>query len=184
MFYYLLMFYLCCISSCIQTQTIEINLNTNWVLSSKNLNININNVNLPTSVHSILRSQNQIPNPLYRYNDANLTWIFENDDWTFTNTFKIDNFLNLNKTSKINFIFDSVDTIASVYLNDKFILNANNQFLKHEIYFLNSILNENENVLVIKFNSPTKVASSLAFLYPYKEPQSNLLSNLIKRNYK
>jgi beta-mannosidase len=170
MFYYLLMFYLCCISTCIQTQTIEINLNTNWVLSSKNLNININNVNLPTSVHSILRSQNLIPDPLYRYNDANLTWIFENDDWTFTNTFKIDNFTNLNKTSKINFIFDSVDTIASVYLNDKFILNTKNEFLKYQVENLNSKLNDNQNVLELKFSSATKYADAMAYLSPYRLP--------------
>ena len=167
-----LVFYLCC-NIYIQGQTTEINLSTNWTLSSKNLNISIQNVTLPTSVHSVLRKQNLIPNPLYRYNDVNLTWIFENDDWTFTNSFKIDNFSVLNKTSRINFIFDSVDTIASIYLNQKFILNVNNQFLRNEVVFLNSILTNDLNILELKFNSPTQVAISLAFVYPYKEPQSN-----------
>ena len=166
---------------CIQAETVEFHLNTNWTLSSQNLNITINNVTLPTSVHSVLRKQNLIPDPLYRDNDVKLTWIFENDDWTFTNMFKIDKFSTLNATSKINFIFDSVDTIASIYLNQKFILNTNNQFLKYQVESLNSKLNENVNVLELKFSSATKYAESLAYINPYRLPVGKLAIKFLNK---
>ena len=155
-------------------QNQEFVLNSNWTLSSQHLNITIPNLTLPTSVHTALRSQNHIGDPLYRFSDVNLTWIFENDDWIMTNSFKIDKFSKLNISTTINFVFDAIDTIASVYLNEKFILHANNQFMRYQVDNLNSKLNEDTNLLEVKFSSPTKVASSLAYMYPYSEPQSKL----------
>ena len=166
----LLIYFVTILFGIAHAQTHEIDLNLGWTLSSKKLNISIHDLGLPTSVHTALRSQKLIDDPLNRFNDANLSWVFENDDWIMTKNFKIDNLATLIETSKLNFIFDAIDTIASVYLNEKFILHANNQFMRYQVDNLNSKLNEDTNLLEVKFSSPTKVAASLAYLNPYRLP--------------
>ena len=149
-----------------------INLNSNWTLSNKNFNITINNLKLPISVTTALRKENLIPDPLYRYNDVYLRWIVQDDNWIFTNNFIIENFANLNDSTTINIIFDTIDTIASVYLNEKFILAGNNQFLKYYAKGLNSKLNADLNTLVVRFASPINQAKLLASTYPYYVPNN------------
>jgi beta-mannosidase len=149
-----------------------INLSSNWTLSNKNFNITINNLELPISVTTALRRENLIPDPLYRYNDVYLRWIVQDDNWIFSNNFKIENFDSLNDSTTINLIFDTIDTIASVYLNEKFILAGNNQFLKYHAKGLNSKLNTDVNTLVVKFASPINQAKMLASTYPYYVPNN------------
>jgi hypothetical protein len=82
-----------------------------------------------------------------------------------------DNFPSLNQTSKINLILKSIDTIASVYLNGKFIAFVNNEFLKYQVESVNKYLLDGDNLLELKFFSAPNQASSLASVYPYYEPQ-------------
>ena len=157
----------------VQAQNIQFKLDKNWTLTSRALNIQIHNLDLPVSVHTALLGEKLIGDPLFRFNDLNLTWIFQNDDWVFSNHFRVEKFTTPNDSSKINFIFDSIDTIASVYLNGRFLLSTNNQFMRYQAESLNSQLNGDLNLIELFFSSPTQVASSLAWLYPYREPPSN-----------
>jgi beta-mannosidase len=147
-----------------------VDLNTEWVLSNQKLNITIVSLELPTSVTSALRRENLIKDPLYRFNDVQLRWIVQDDNWVFTNRFKIVDFKQINESTSIDLVFECIDTIASVYLNDKFILFGQNQFLKYEVKGLNSKLNDDVNVLSIKFASPINQAKLLASTYPYYVP--------------
>ncbi len=147
----------------------EIKITNNWSLFNIPNNINISNVTLPMSVTTALRLRNQIDDPLFRFNDVKLRWIVMDDNWIFENKFQIDNNIDLNNTI-ISLVFDSIDTIASVYLNEKFVLYASNQFLSYELFDIGSSLIFGTNNLQIRFLSPVKQANYASKIYPYYLP--------------
>jgi len=149
----------------------EIKITNNWSLFNIPNNINISNVTLPMSVTTALRLRNQIDDPLFRFNDVKLRWIVMDDNWIFENKFQIDNNIDLNNTI-ISLVFDSIDTIASVYLNEKFVLYASNQFLSYELFDIGSSLIFGTNNLQIRFLSPVKQANYASKIYPYYLPIS------------
>ena len=149
----------------------RINLNSNWTIANQNFKIELSNQTLPTSIHTALRRAGIIEDPLYRYNDISYRPFINDDAWTFSTYFQLDNFPSLNQSSSINLILNSIDTIASVYLNGKFIAYVNNEFLKYQVDSVNKYLLDGYNLLELKFFSPANQASYLANIYPYYEPQ-------------
>jgi hypothetical protein len=147
----------------------SIEINTNWTLLNPIRNITLLNLTLPISVHTALLQNNLINDPLFRFNDLKYRWISNDNNWIFENKFEL-NICNLNKYSGaiFNLIFESIDTIASVYLNQKFILAARNQFLKYELFNISSKLNlQGLNTLQIEFVSPVLHSKYLSQIYPY-----------------
>ena len=140
-------------------------LNHNWTLLNENQSILITNLSLPMSVHTALRRQNLIDDPLFGLNDIKLRWISMDNNWVFENYFASNT-----SDSIINLVFDSIDTIASVYLNNKFVLFASNQFLRYELFNMSAQLNKALNHIQIKFASPIRHAEALAHIYPYRMP--------------
>ena len=130
---------------------------SNWTLINTEHNINIENLTLPISVHTALLNSGLIKDPFYRFNDINLRWIVYDENWVFKNTF----YQSFNESSLINLEFDSIDTIASVYLNGKYMLAVRNQFLKYELPNISSLLNNKMNILEVKFSSPVRQAKYL-----------------------
>jgi beta-mannosidase len=156
-----------CQNSCQPYETL--NLNNGWVLKNGPRNIDIPNLNVPFSVHSALRREKRIPDPLYRYNDVELRWIAKDNSWTISNMFRIDRSDWLTN-SQINLEFYSIDTVAKVYLNDQLILVSNNEFLKYVVENINSKLKQGDNMLRIDFTSAINYAKNLADNYPYRVP--------------
>lgn len=148
--------------------TVQI-LNKNWIIKNQNRSIEIRNLNLPLSVHTALYKNRLIPDPLYRYNDVELRWIALDDGWIFENYIEI-NDKNILDTHRIDIVFNSIDTIANVYLNGYFVLFANNQFKNYIIENVNSKLIIGKNKLEVKFRSAVKYAKGLSSLYPYVVP--------------
>lgn len=132
----------------------------NWSLVNAKQNILIENLTLPMSVHTALLNSGLIKDPFYRFNDIDLRWIVHDENWVLKNTFH--HFKPHFKPSTIiNLEFDSIDTIASVYLNGKFILAARNQFLKYELPNIGSFLKNGMNFLEVKFSSSVRQAKYL-----------------------
>ena len=135
----------------------QINLNKNWTLINAQRNITIPNLQLPVSVHTALW-QLQPNDPFYRFNDLDLRWIVNDDNWLFKTEFELD-MKELTNETIISLEFDSIDTIASVFLNRVFILFASNQFLKYELFDIGYRLKE-FNLLEVFFSSPVKQAQN------------------------
>ncbi len=140
----------------------QISLNNGWTLFNNQKKIKLENLSVPTSVHTALFNAKIISDPFSSYNDLKLRWITTDDNWTLQKYFQLD-LTNNTCPLLINLELDSVDTIASVYLNNKFILSAKNQFLKYEVFNLTSVLNLNGEInhLQVKFKSPVNQAKSL-----------------------
>ena len=70
----------------------------------------------------------------------------------------------------VQFEFFELDTIASIYLNDQFLLFVQNQFLKYTTQNFNSKLHLGMNKLEILFKSPILYANEMNMVYPYRVP--------------
>ena len=150
------------------TSALEIDLSENWTLRNTNGSISLLNLKIPLSVHNALLDAKLIEDPLYRYNDINLRWIPYEPKWYFTKHFHINETL-INSTL-IYIEFNTIDTIAKVYLNDQIILSTQNQFLKYSTGIINKFLNKDLNKFEIHFESPILHAESEAKKYPYQVP--------------
>lgn len=141
----------------------RIDLNKNWTLVNAPRNISISGLHLPISVHTALLQSHLINDPFYRFNDLDLRWIVKEDTWLFKTEFEMNSTRSASSIASLE--FDSIDTIASVYLNKKLVLLASNQFLKYELFDVTGQLNMNGmNLLEVKFSSPVKQAQHLGHL--------------------
>ena len=147
-----------------------ITIKNNWTIINIPNRIKIQNVTIPMSVTTALRIFKLIDDPLFRYNDIKLRWIASDDNWMFENEFQHSNDLLLTTNSIVYLSFDSIDTVASVYLNKRFVLSASNQFLNYELRDIGSYLLTGTNTLQVKFKSAIKYANYLSLLYPYDVP--------------
>lgn len=114
----------------------RLDLSSNWRLLNANKSLSIADVTIPTSVTTVLNREKIIDDPLYRYNDEKYRWIVYENDWVFQTSFLLKSD-DLN--SPISLVFNSIDTIASVFVNDKNVLNASNQFVEYEVTLLNRV---------------------------------------------
>lgn len=151
----------------------KMDLSTNWTLINEEFKISFANVTLPNSVHSILVSNDYIDDPLVGYNDINFRWIAYADGWVLKKVFSLDSVAAVRGAA--NLILDSVDTFASIYVNNKHVLDTSNQFVRYESINLIELLVVGENTIEVKFESSVKKAQELARQYPYRyNPQINL----------
>jgi len=157
---------------------IEIDISKNWTIENSNKSIQINNLTIPINVHHALEDSNLINNPLYRYNDIELRWIPNEPQWTFRKYIELtDDIFKLVSTSDVQLEFFQLDTIASIYLNDQFVLFTQNQFMKYTLQNFNSKLQSGMNKLEIRFKSPILHANELSTIYPYRVPKRPQFSN-------
>ena len=124
---------------------------------------------IPGTVHTDLYENQLIPDPFYGANEKQLQWI-ENENWEYESTF----FLSEKEISNenIELEFDGLDTYATVYINGKLVLEANNMFRKWIISAKNH-LKKGKNHLKIVFQSAVQKgkdeAAKLSYTLPEKE---------------
>ncbi len=123
---------------------------------------------IPGTVHTDLFQSKVIPDPFFGANENQLKWI-ENENWEYETYFSLTEaeFKNQN----IDLEFDGLDTYATVYLNDKLILEADNMFRKWTIS-AKSILKKNNNHLKIVFHSAVQKGKAEAKKLPYTLPEN------------
>jgi beta-mannosidase len=148
-----------------EVESRSIDLSANWTLLNDEFQISIENVSIPNSVHSILLANEYINDPLLGYNDINFRWIVYADGWVLKRVFSLE---SLPRSNLASLILDSVDTFATVYLNEKAVLNTSNQFVRYELNNVNDVLVEGENTIQVVFDSSVKKAQELARQYPYR----------------
>ncbi|KUJ20618.1 glycoside hydrolase family 2 protein [Mollisia scopiformis] len=142
-----------------QLQTIPINKNWHFKQTTP-LNASCASTWLPVSqfptvAHLDLLHHNLIPDPYIDTNELSCLWV--NDaDFSYRTTLPPIPSLT-SPAQKIVLVFDGLDTIVSVYLNEKLILESNNMHISHrvDVTSLLSSSSSSENVLELKFtNAP------------------------------
>ena len=119
---------------------------------------------VPGTVHTDLLRNGLIPDPFYGCNERDLQWIGEKN-WIYTKTFTINS--ETLESSKINLIFEGLDTYARVQLNGKELGSTNNMFHKWE-FNCKELLKPGENVVEILFESALNrfLSDSASYGYP------------------
>jgi beta-mannosidase len=128
-----------------------------------------NKATIPGTVHTDLFENQLIPDPFFGANEKQLQWI-ENENWEYETTFLLSEKEISNENIELE--FEGLDTYATVYLNGKIVLEANNMFRKWIISAKNH-LKKGKNHLKIVFQSAVQKGKEeiekLSYTLPEKE---------------
>ena len=124
---------------------------------------------VPGTVHTDLYFDSLIPNPFYGANEAKLQWIGKTD-WLYRTQFDVPEKVFGKK--HIALVFKGLDTYATVTLNGKVILQADNMFRTWRAE-VKKLLRKKGNVLTVLFRSPLAVNRKRAENEPYVLPADN-----------
>lgn len=105
---------------------------------------------VPGSVHSDLRSNGLIPDPFFRDNEAKLQWIGY-EDWEYATSFNVDP--RVLARDRLTLVFEGLDTYATVLLNEREVLSADNMF-RRWLVDAKALLKPKGNSLRVVFRSP------------------------------
>lgn len=121
---------------------------------------------IPGTVHTDLLANKVIEDPFFGTNEKQLQWI-ENENWNYKTSFIVSK--SELKYKNIALEFKGLDTYATVFLNGKLILEANNMFRTWKIPVKNN-LKEGENSIEIKFKSSVLKGKAAAQKLTYTLP--------------
>ncbi|KAG5923543.1 Beta-mannosidase B [Claviceps africana] len=104
----------------------------------------------PTHIHLDLMHHNIIPDPFMGQNETDVQWVGETV-WVYKTTFSSP---EIERNTKAVLVFDGLDTFATVVLNGKAVLGADNMFVSERAE-VTALLNRDggNNELVITFDS-------------------------------
>ena len=157
---------LICFSTAAQTSQRDLSVE-NWTFNKQNDSKKYK-AEIPGTVHTDLFQNKIIPDPFFGANEKQLQWI-ENETWEYETYFSLSKaeFQNQN----IDLEFDGLDTYATVYLNGKVVLEADNMFRKWTIS-AKSDLKKDNNHLKIVFHSAVLKGKEEAKKLPYTLPEN------------
>jgi len=107
---------------------------------------------IPGTIHTDLLNNKLIVDPFFSDNELKLGWITE-CDWVYQT--KFDFYDNTNKN--VNLVFEGVDTVGEIYLNDRKLGNTDNMFLTYS-FNVKNILKQKNNLLKVIIKSPVRYA--------------------------
>lgn len=107
---------------------------------------------VPGTIHTDLLNNKLIDDPFFSDNELKLGWITE-CDWVYQT--KFDFYDSTNK--KVNLVFEGVDTVGEIYLNDRKLGNTDNMFLTYS-FNVKNILKQKNNLLKVILKSPVRYA--------------------------
>uniref|UniRef100_A0A8D1NIK7 Beta-mannosidase n=1 Tax=Sus scrofa TaxID=9823 RepID=A0A8D1NIK7_PIG len=83
---------------------------------------------VPGCVHSALFQRRLIQDPYYRFNDLKYRWIAL-DNWTYSKKFETP--FDISKWQQVNLVFEGIDTVANVLLNNVSVGKTDNMFRRY-----------------------------------------------------
>jgi beta-mannosidase len=117
---------------------------------------------VPGLVHTDLLAAGLIPDPYLDQNEKKVTWIGESD-WEYSTSFT----WTSDGQQVHELVFEGLDTVATVILNDTEIARTRNQHRTYRIR-IDEVLREGENSLVVRFASPVAEADRASLELGYR----------------
>lgn len=111
-----------------------------------------------TQIHADLLHNGLIPDPFIDMNETDIQWVGERK-WQYRNIFFVD--AETKSLKKHEFVFEGLDTFATVYLNGKQILKTENMFCEDRVDVGSHLKFGDKNSLLIEFDSALLVAREL-----------------------
>jgi len=109
-------------------------------------------VTIPSEVHLELLKQGIIEDIFYHKNIDKYSWI-PNREWWYRLRFRVP---NESSFSKVFLVFHGLDTLATVWLNERRIGHFRNMFREYRVEITKEILKDDENLLAIKLSPLTR----------------------------
>jgi beta-mannosidase len=163
---FLFMIIVCC---SVSAQTSYRNLSSEDWTFNRQTETKKHKATIPGTVHSDLFENQLIPDPFFGNNEKELQWI-ENENWVYESTFSLSNKEISNENIELE--FDGLDTYATVYVNGRMVLEADNMFRKWTVD-AKKHLKKGKNHLKIIFQSAVQKgkeeAAKLSYILPEKE---------------
>lgn len=123
---------------------------------------------VPGCVHSALFQQGLIQDPYYGFNDLNYRWISW-DNWIYSKEFKIP--FDRSKWQIINLIFEGVDTVSEILLNNITIGKTDNMFNKYSFDITDVV--RDMNSIELRFQSAVSYATQQSKAYTSRRVPPN-----------
>ena len=141
-----------------------IDLAGSWKLTSPDSDHSLS-MSLPGDVHAALNAEGLIPDPYFGRNEEVVQWVAK-QDWELTRSFTLDDaggdwYLDI----------DYLDTVASVYVNDALVLEADNCFQRYRPD-VSKVLKAGENSIRILLRSSIKEGAERQAKQPFYIPYS------------
>ncbi|SMF89910.1 beta-mannosidase [Paenibacillus uliginis N3/975] len=105
---------------------------------------------VPGCVHTDLLRNDKIQDPFYGTNEHDLQWI-DKQDWEYETSFEVSD--ELMAESRLELVFDGLDTYADVYVNGKAVLAADNMFRSWKIDVKERLVPGSNHIRIV-FRSP------------------------------
>ena len=126
---------------------------------------------IPGDLATALLDRSLIDDPYYARNELDVLWIGKTD-WSLKRSFLLDGAEIPQSPECLSFIeFESLDTVAEVYLNGTEIGKGRNMFRRHR-FDVAAHLREGENLLEVIIRSPENFTRDAAAGLPYPVPHS------------
>ena len=109
---------------------------------------------IPGDNYSALQDAGRIPDPYWRDNERRVQWVSEKD-WVFSRAFDVP--AELLRHRAVYLSFDSIDTVAEVFVNGRRAGRADNQFRRWR-FEAKRLLRPGENELEVRIASPRRAA--------------------------
>jgi len=139
---------------------------------------NINAV-VPSVVHLDLLRESKIDDPYKEYNEIKLRWIAKSD-WEYSRKFEISQ--SDLKHERIVLVCEGLDTIATIFINDKQIGKSENMFVRYT-FDIKDALVEGTNTIIIRFFSSINYANQQAKKSKYPIPCPSYVYGEENRNF-
>ena len=114
---------------------------------------------VPGTIHTDLLNNKLIDDPFYSDNELKMGWIAE-CDWMYQTKFDFNSDTNKN----VDLVFEGLDTICEIYLNEIKLGGTDNMFLTFT-YNVKNILKLSNNILKVIIKSPVRYASKQEIRY-------------------
>ncbi|MCE2596486.1 glycoside hydrolase family 2 protein [Motilimonas cestriensis] len=137
-----------------------------WCLSSDSSRNISCDIAIPGDIHSALLLANEIPDPYISKNESQVQWVAQTP-WQIKRSFFISE-SELNQAA-LELWLESLDTIATVSINQQVIYQASNQFQRH-IINIKPAVTLGENEIEILFHPVADIAAERAENLPFPVP--------------
>lgn len=113
--------------------------------------------NVPGTVQQDLVDLALIPHP-YKGLNEDIIIKLEPKDWMYERTFEFDE--SLSEDEELDLVFEGIDTLADIYLNDIHIGSTENMFLQYR-FDIKDIVNTGKNKIKVVIKSPINIPKAL-----------------------
>ena len=108
---------------------------------------------IPGDNYSALQDAGRIPDPYWRDNERKVQWVADTD-WVFSRSFDVPAALLAHEAVYLS--FDSIDTVAEVFVNGRRVGSANNQFRRWR-FEVRKLLREGANTIEVRIRSARRL---------------------------